>query len=822
MLLAEWHSRRNDGTVTWLSADRSDADPTRFWRGFIAAVQQVEPTFGVEATELIAIDGFVTPDALESLLSSDALLGRPIWLVIDDFHLVAAAAAADLDQLLERRFEHLRLVIGSRSDPAVSLHRLKLRQDLAEIREADLSFSLDETTALLRGMGVDSPDLDPQLLHKRTEGWAAAVQLAALSLRESDDPAALLSGFTGSHQTIAGYLTAEVLASQPERIRRFLEATCVVEELTASLVLAITTPDDARPAGEAAVTLQEVEAANLLLSRIDQQGTVFRYHHLFLEMLRHRLIATDLRRYEDLNRRAAEWYIAAGDVASAVDHFWLAGVRDRPGRLLRDHVISVYVDRGSAPLSAIRLSFSDDEIRSAPGDMAGYGLALILDSRGGEAVELMQRAERLVPEGDLTPADRLHLLAALTAATLQVGQTLTSVGFLERALAVAREHHLDGDNWLAALIPSGVRAYAWVGWFDAADELAIEFANRRDPHVVNVDLPGAMAMVRLMQGRHVEAAALADAAHAAAVASGTSGSGPDVAARAVSGIALADRGRLDEAEAELRGVLDACRPERIPMLLLAGIAWARLLRAGGDFDAALRALERARQLLPPGNESSPLRHRVNAVEVRVRLAMGDVEGAAAIVDTLPPTITTKVLRLLLDIAEGRLATAATGLRDPELIGATPGEGLDLALVRLRLAVEMEAPDVGSLADEVVALAEPDEALLVIAESGVGVLQAVCRASRQRPRNAFIDRLVAMRPLPQPASSATPAFPTEALTDRELDVLRYMATSMSNQEIADALFVSVNTVKTHVKHVLRKTAASSRTGAVARAKALNYL
>ena len=823
VLLAEWYSRRDDGSIAWLSADRADADPTRFWRGFIAAVQLIEPAFGKEVVELLDIDGLVTADSLEALLADDSRLDHVVQLVIDDFHLVSPAAAADLHQLLERRFEHLRLVIGGRSDPAVGLHRLRLRQDLTEIREVDLRFSIDETTDLLSRMGVESPDVDPQLLHDRTEGWAAAVQLAALSLRESDDPGALLSGFVGSSQTVAGYLTAEVLSTQPERIRRFLEATCVVEELTAPLCLALTGPIEAP--GVEVVTLEEVEAANLLLSRIDQAGTVFRYHHLFVEMLRHRLLATDPRRYEELNRLAAEWYLDAGDVPRAVEHFWLAGLRDRPGQLLRDHIISVYVDRGSAPLSTMRLVLSDQEIRSAPGDMAGYGLALILDGRGDEAIELLQRVESLVPPDDLTPADGLHLWAALTAACLQVGRADTSEQYLERALDLARRHQLHDDDWLAALIPSGVRTYAWMRRFEAADSIATEFGTRGDPHLTRVDLPGAIATIRLFEGRHAEAAALAKGAHAAAIESVTSGSGPDVAARAVLGCALAECGDVDHAEVELRAVLDGRRVDRIPMLLLAGLAWARMLRARGEFDAALRSLSATRQLLPPGTTSSMLRQRVDLVEARIRLAAGDVEGATEIARGLPADPATTRLLLWIDLAVGRFGEATAALRGVQVgrpDGDTPGERLELALLTLRLAVELGSPDIGALADDVLTLAEPDESILVIAESGAGVLHAVCQASRHRPRSAFVDRLVTTRPLPQPERAASPTFPTEALTDRELDVLRYMATSMSNQEIADALFVSVNTVKTHVKHVLRKTASSSRTGAVARAKALHYL
>ena len=240
-VLAEWYRHVDDGSVAWLSADRNDSDPTRFWRAFIAAVQTIEPAFGIDAADAITLDGSITPDALESLLTDDRLeLRRGIGLVIDDFQFVSTDAAEQLRQLLERGLSHIRLLVGSRTEPALGLHRLRLQNQVYELRESELRLDLEQTRELISKIGLDPASINVTLLHSRTEGWAAGIHMAALSALGSDDPAASIRALGGNNQAIAGYLAAEVLTNQPDRIRRFLEDTCVVDELDDQLCRELT------------------------------------------------------------------------------------------------------------------------------------------------------------------------------------------------------------------------------------------------------------------------------------------------------------------------------------------------------------------------------------------------------------------------------------------------------------------------------------------------------------------------------------------------------------------------------------------------------
>lgn len=823
VLLGEWFRRLPDGEGAWLSADRGDADPTRFWRGVIAAVQQVEPTFGVETARLLAADGLVSPDALEGLLTDDARLERRIRLVIDDFQLVSPVAADQLRHLLERGLRHLRVLLGSRSDPAVGLHRLRLREELCEIREADLRLGLDETAELLGRIGVATADLETSALHARTEGWAAGVQLAALMLRASDDPATALREFTGSVQTIAGYLTAEVLSSQPDRIRRFLEDTCIVDELDASLGEALTTDDrdgHATPTAEA-VSLQEIEEANLFLSRVDDQGSTFRYHQLFAEVLRYQLQVRHPARWREQHRRAAEWHLANDNISLATRHFWLAGDRDRPARLLRDHIIPVYVGRGSPPLADVRLQLTDDELLAGPGDVASYGLALVLNGLAGQACDLLERILTRSGPGGLTALDRVHISFVLSAATLQRGDTAASVAHAEEGFATATTAHLADDDWTATAIPSAIRACAWEGSFAEADALAGRLDRRRDAHLATVDLPAAVAFARYEAGRLPEAERLARSAHEAARSMDTSGSGPDVAARAVLGNVLVEQGRLDEGILELEAVVASGRAERIPMTVLAAFGLSRARRAQGDFDGALEAIGAARHHLRSITPGTTVPERIDVAEAVFRLSIGELDRAADLVAGLRPGNRRSVGESWIAVAQGRVDDAVALLAGAPA-PATPRQELALAMARLRIAVVRGDADLGSSAHDALEAAEAVGFLLPIAEAGSTVLEAVQHAARHRPRTAFVERLLATRPLPLPEGLATPRFPFEELTARELEVLRYLGTSMSNQEIADALFLSVNTVKTHIKHVLRKLVAGSRAEAVQRARALHYL
>ncbi len=821
-LLGTWfESVGVDGDAAWLSADRGDVDPIRFWRGVIAAVQRVEPDFGVVAADAMTLDRAVSADALESLLVDDIALGRRVRLVIDDFHLVAADAVEQLRHLLERGLRNVRLLIGSRTEPAVGIHRLRLRREVCEIREGHLRLDADETARLLAALGVDPTRIDLAAVHRRTEGWLAGLQMAALAAVGSDDPARRITEVLAGGRPLVEYLTAEVLSSQSVAVRRFLEDTCVVDVLDSDLVRALTVGGDG-----AAVTLQQIEDANLLIDRLDADGAVYRYHHLFGETLRARLGAQDPERFRAQHLRAAEAGVARGATTEAIRHYWFAERREQAARLIRGNVRSVLLAPGAPPpVEEIELSLGRDELAASPGDAVGYALALMMNGRPADANALLDVVDSIGAD-HFSSADRQHLLCARTGTRVLLGDTGGAEQAMAEVVAMIRSGVGVVDELAKVALPQAIRASSWEGSFDQADDfdrlLSSLQVGTSDPVFDRVEVPGARAFLCFERGRRDEAVELARAAEAAAHELGGGGNGSTTAACAGLAAARFEQGHLAEAADLVDETIGSGRAERIPSLTLASIVRARLCRAEGHFDAALAAIESARSRVGRPGSAMTFGDRLDQVEIAVRLVLGDLTRASQLADGMQPGRLGQLMRGWVDLAAGRLTLATSIAASLRESASTPRQELDALLLTARIAAERDDAGLDDLAIRVLDTAESMGSVFPIAEAGAPVLSAVVRASRSRPRSTVIESLLTTRPLPRPLDQARPEYRVEELSSRELIVLQFMATSLSNQEIARELYLSVNTVKTHVKHVLRKLRATSRAEAVERAQALHYL
>jgi len=287
VLLSSWAATRDGGVTSWLSCDEADADPVRFWTGFIQAPQAVAPGFGADAAELLAMDGVMSADVTASIANDAARLPAGSVIVVDDFH-AAGAAARTMTDLVERwPASTAQLVLAGRVDPPVRLHRLRLSGELCELRNSDLYLSLSESGALLENFGVRVAPGELALLHGRSEGWVAALQMAALTLRATKDPAQIARALDVRSHTIAEYFVCEVLEQQPPELAGFMLETSVLDELTADACAAVTGRQDA------AALLRSIEAANLFIVALDDDRTIYRYHHLVREVLRTQLRAID-------------------------------------------------------------------------------------------------------------------------------------------------------------------------------------------------------------------------------------------------------------------------------------------------------------------------------------------------------------------------------------------------------------------------------------------------------------------------------------------------------------------------------------------------
>ncbi|HYA52251.1 MAG TPA: hypothetical protein VEG33_13875, partial [Streptosporangiaceae bacterium] len=313
VLLSSWAAARPAGLTCWLTCDKADADPVRFWTGFIEATRALAPGFGADAADLLAMDKAMSADVTASIANDAAKLPAGLAIIVDDFHAAAATVSGDMTGLIECwPAGTAQLVLATRVDPPLRLHRLRMSGELCELRDRDLCFSLRECHDLLANFGVEVAAGDLALLHRRSEGWAAALQMAALSLRTTTDPVRAVRALDVRSQAIADYFIAEVLEQQPPEVAQFMLDTSVLGELTADTCAAVTAGPDA------AALLRRIDAANLFLVPLDDERSSFRYHHLVRRVLRAELRARDPAREQALQLRAAEWLEGAGDTRRAV------------------------------------------------------------------------------------------------------------------------------------------------------------------------------------------------------------------------------------------------------------------------------------------------------------------------------------------------------------------------------------------------------------------------------------------------------------------------------------------------------------------------
>ena len=331
-LLAEWMGETpgEDRCVAWLSLDPSDNEPESFWTYVVTALQTAVPGVGSGVLELIASSPLPTDLVLTTLLNELAAAPGEVWLVLDDYHLVDSHDVRDgMTFLLEHLPPHVHVVLSTRADPDLPLARWRVRGELVEIRAADLRFTSDEAaTYLNEATGLHLAAGDVEVLEERTEGWIAALQLAALSIQGREDVSSFIARFAGNDRYIVDYLVEEVLAHQSEPVREFLLHTAVLDRLTGPLCDALTGRDDGSH------MLTTLQRANLFLVALDDQREWYRYHHLFADVLRARLLAQQPDLVPLLHQRASRWFEAHAASDEAIRHALAARDFDRAAQLI--------------------------------------------------------------------------------------------------------------------------------------------------------------------------------------------------------------------------------------------------------------------------------------------------------------------------------------------------------------------------------------------------------------------------------------------------------------------------------------------------------
>ena len=812
--------------AAWVAAGRGERDPQQFWLSVLGALRQTAPG-SVLVQPLTAAPDLDGGAIAERLLADLAPLDDRVWLVVDDVHELGPDALRQLELLIMRAPAGLRFVLAGRHDVRLGLHRLRLEGELAEIREPDLRFTVAEAGELLAAAGVGLPEVG--LLVQRTEGWAAGLRLAALSLAGHPDPGRLAAEFSGTERTVSEYLLAEVLDRQPGPVRRLLLRTSILDRVNGELADLLT-----KDAGGERV-LQDLEAANAFVVALDAARSWFRYHQMFAGLLRLELRRAEPDQVTGLHRAAAGWLAARGFAVEAVRHAQAAGDWELAARLLADYWPGLYLDGQAATVHELLAGFptgaraADAELAAvAAGDELARGSleaaeqylglaerASVPDGRAGQAqlllgmVRLLLARQRGDPSAVAEEARRLQALAeAPEAAQPGLGEELRALALISLG---------SSELWAARSEEAGRHLEQGVALARRIGRPYLEFTGLA--YAANNEFFRSFALAM----EHSRQAAELAEQHGWA----------DEPAAGVASVTVARvlmwQGRLEEAEPWIQGAERTFRAEAEPAVgLNIGVARGLLELARGRDADALAAFQAADRLAGRLAESNLVVHANWKFLVHALVRLGETERAEQLLaglgdqdrDLGQVRIGLATLRLARDNPHAAIAALA-----PVLDGSAPGP---VWLIQAFL-LEAIARDVlgdpaaaGRALERALDLAEPDGVLVwFVLHPAPALLE---RQARQRTAHAaliaeILGLLAGNRSAPP---SAGPRPPLEPLSDSEIRVLRYLPTNLSGPEIASELYVSHNTVRTHLRHLYAKLGTHRRADTVARARALGLL
>jgi LuxR family maltose regulon positive regulatory protein len=833
-LLRAWAGRPGQShRLALVQVQRDQQDAQQFWLALLDAVRHATGAdSGAEPPP--GTPDFNAPAMVGRVLSELADARSGVTLVIDDLHeLTSPEALAQLTRLLTNLPPHVHAVLTTRHDVRLGLHELRLAGELAEIRAADLRFSERETRELLDASGIMLSEAGVALLHQRTEGWAAGLRLAAISLAGHPDPERFVTEFSGSERTVAEYLLAEMLERQPPDVQDLLLRTCLLDRVNGELADQLT----GRPGSER--ILLDLEDANAFVVSLDPERTWFRYHHLFGDLLRLELRRTLPEEVPALHRRAAGWFTLQGQIVEAIGHTQAAGDWVGAARLLADHSFSLTLDGQAQTMQALLHAFPPGE--DHPELALVHATVDLAQGRLDETAAYLAVAETYAETAPPERQRRLRVAVAslqLSLATRRgdLAGVIEQVKFLASPVTGQSDEDiaLGNDLRAVALMNLGV-AEAWtLGALPDAERHLREGA----------------VLARQIGRPYLEVACLARLGFASLVLH----SFATIQRRCREAIALAERygwgmepviapalimlagtmvwtGEFDEAERWLRRTVPALQADTGPDLRLHVHMASGLLQAGrGRYHEALQEFSEAEHLRSQMEGSHAWASQMTGwlLAAQARAGMTDRARAllAALDDERASSGEVGNARAVICLAEGDPAgalAAVAGVVDgtaPVVGYVTVVEALLLAGLAHRELGDQRAAS--QAAERALALAESDRLVLPFAMTGsAGLLEALPR--HQTAHAALLadirDVLRGSSPAAKERSSPPPA---EELSPGELRVLRYLPTNLSRPEIAGELSISPNTVNAHIRSIYAKLQVRDRSSAVLRARELRLL
>lgn len=830
VLLRSWISQTGRaGQTAWVTAGRDTQRPQAFWLAVSEALRGTGAGSGLVRAAPAApdLDGWML---VKRLLTDLAGLKDELWLVIDDAHeLGSSQVRRQLELLVMRTPRRLRFVFATRSDLRLGLHRLRLEGELAEIRPADLRFTLAEAGRLLSAAGVNLPSETVVVLHERTEGWAVGLRLAALLLAGHPAPEWFVRNFSGTERTVAEYLLAEVLDQYPEKVRRLLLRSSILERINGELADLLTGDMGSRR------ELQDLEAANAFVVSLGPERTWFRYHQLFGELLRSELDRADPAAVTGLHETAAEWLAGHGRQVEAIRHYQKARDWERAARLLADHWPSLHLDGQAATVR--------DLLDAFPAGMAAVNAEHAAVSAADElAYGSLDGAERFLDHArcrsETVPEPRrgrLRMLLELVGLLIarQRGDLAAVTGRMRRLEESGAAQPYPGEELRALILISLGDTEFWAGTIEDAtyhSERGAALARQaRRPYL---EFTGAAYQALTAVNRcHSEANDRAREAIELARRHGWTTDPVAGAAYGTLGIIQTARGRFEEAEPWLQRAERVLSAETQPTWFTAFRYMSGVLEQARGRDAeALAVFESAEPLLRRLAAPHYLVPWMHASRVQVMVRLGQTGRAERFLARLP--------RQERDHGELRIATAGLRLAqgdphaaDAELAPVADGTAAVTSCFWPLIGWLTEAAIRDALGDAAAARAAIERSLDLAEPEGMVVQFLLFPVPKllgrhARGRTAHAALVATIRDLPAvPPPDALPSRrmpPCEPLSGSELRVLRYLPTNLTKPEIALRLSVSPNTVKTHIRRLYAKLGVRSRAEAVESARALGLL
>ncbi len=830
--LIEWaHALRDEGCdVVWYALDSQDNDPARFATYLLHAFRLLGADFeGLPA----AGDQVTVQEATNTIAALTQQHNRRVALILDDYHVITTS---DIHDALSRLFRHIppnmRLAIGTRADPPLHLARLRAQDEITEVRLSDLRFSDEELAQWLESTldWLPSNAIISQL-EKLTEGWAAALSLIMMAFKQHNAPhdeqflARHLTRYSQTQRHIFDYFAQEVLEQQPAVIRHFLLDTCVLNQLHPELCQAVT----GRP--DAPLLLDQLAGDSLFILPLSDTEPVYRYHHLFEAFLRQHQVLHDQAHYRQQHRRAAQWHATHDSIVEAVHHALAAEDFDYAARLIETSAWKTLTARGELMTLVNWMPRFPEPILAEHVRLCLYfSRALYLTGHVQESETYVSLAtDRLAQEMDTGDAQPLHAIACNCRATLAAyrGDTETGLFWIEQALA--RRDTVDALNRVHITNAAAFIRYLMGDVRPAHDayEETLALAEQIDNHFLILDVQSYLAQLDLLAGK-LEAVEARCERVLAQYPTPFGALSPLMLPLAA---ALHLRNRLVEAGAILRDALALAYTANMPSTLCFGhVALSNLQLSRGEIADAERSVAQA-QRFAESYDSPMLDWLVGATAARVMLRSGRLRAAIAWADDYHQTekafwqrdyedLTLVYVRL----AQGDYVRSQAILST--LIENTTSTGRIRSVIEAEMlrALASQAADEHRAAEaalaESLALAASHGFVRMFLDAGppmLALLRGAADSSADRNVSNYARTLLSVA-----QKANVMQHPADILTERQLEVLHHMAEGASNQDIADALVISVGTVKSHIFQIMSKLDAQNRTEAVGKARSLNIL